>query len=306
MRVQGEHSLAQALQFNTPNLLLDAWSDGFYGGTGRNVDWSSAARFVAAQPSRRLILAGGLNPDNVGDAIRAVRPHAVDVASGVESTPGRKDIRRRDFVRVVRASSDLVSRRPRGAIIGRRRVACRKRSRQEPLRPPSRAARGRMLCRRLGRLRTPVVLACQRLAHACAHEQHLQDCRAGRRWDWPGSHGRCAHVLRAVEKKFSLFSTSTNSRSAARRSTRKERRCLKKRCGRVRRRTPSFGSVGGPKWESLPPAEQPERAALLPLRKHFGSLQTCGLRFVCPSLSTHRLFIPESSKVDSTFSACAS
>ena len=105
VRVQGEHSLAQALQFNTPNLLLDAWSDSSYGGTGRNVDWTSAARFAAAQPSKRLILAGGLNPGNVGNAIRAVRPHAVDVASGVESSPGRKDIRRiRDFVRAVRES----------------------------------------------------------------------------------------------------------------------------------------------------------------------------------------------------------
>ena len=105
VRVHGEHSLAQALQFNTPNLLLDAWSDDSYGGTGRLVDWSSAARFVAAQPSRRLILAGGLNPANVGDAIRAVRPHAVDVASGVESSPGRKDLHRiRDFVRAVRES----------------------------------------------------------------------------------------------------------------------------------------------------------------------------------------------------------
>ena len=46
--------LAQALQFNTPNLLLDAWSDAAYGGTGRNVDWNSAARFAAAQPSRRV------------------------------------------------------------------------------------------------------------------------------------------------------------------------------------------------------------------------------------------------------------
>jgi len=105
VRVQGEHSLTQALQFETPHLLLDAWSDGSYGGTGRHVDWTSAARFVIAQPSRILILAGGLSPENVGDAIRAVRPHAVDVASGVESTPGRKDIRRiRDFVRAVRES----------------------------------------------------------------------------------------------------------------------------------------------------------------------------------------------------------
>jgi phosphoribosylanthranilate isomerase len=105
VRVQGEHSLAQALQFKTVNLLLDAWSDASYGGTGRNLDWTSAARFAATQPSKRVILAGGLNPGNVGNAIRAVRPHAVDVASGVESSPGRKDIRRiRDFVQAVRES----------------------------------------------------------------------------------------------------------------------------------------------------------------------------------------------------------
>jgi phosphoribosylanthranilate isomerase len=105
VRVQSEHSLAQALQFNTPNLLLDAWSETSYGGTGRNIDWTLAARFAAAQPPKKLILAGGLNPGNVGNAIRAVRPHAVDVASGVESSPGRKDIRQmRDFVRAVRES----------------------------------------------------------------------------------------------------------------------------------------------------------------------------------------------------------
>jgi phosphoribosylanthranilate isomerase len=105
VRVQGGHSLTQALQFKTPHLLLDAWSSDSYGGTGRNFDWTSAARFVAAQPSRKLILAGGLNAENVGDAIRAVRPHAVDAASGVESSPGRKDIGRiRNFVQAVRES----------------------------------------------------------------------------------------------------------------------------------------------------------------------------------------------------------
>lgn len=105
VRVQDEHSLGRALQFDTAHLLLDAWSDAFYGGTGHKVDWSSAARFVAAQPSRRIILGGGLNPENVGDAIRTVRPQAVDVASGVESGSGRKDAHRiRDFVGAVRES----------------------------------------------------------------------------------------------------------------------------------------------------------------------------------------------------------
>jgi phosphoribosylanthranilate isomerase len=103
VRVAHEQSLANALQYGTPHLLLDAWSRTAYGGTGRSHDWDSAGEFVAARPSRRVILAGGLNPENVREAIRTVRPHAVDTASGVESSPGRKDFRRvEDFVRAVR------------------------------------------------------------------------------------------------------------------------------------------------------------------------------------------------------------
>lgn len=70
------------------HLLLDASVPGMPGGTGRTFDWSIAAE-VAKE--RKLTLAGGLNPDNVADAVMAVRPFRVDVASGVESEPGRKD-----------------------------------------------------------------------------------------------------------------------------------------------------------------------------------------------------------------------
>ena len=68
--------------------LLDAASPDRQGGTGRSFDWGIARRAAA---HGRVILAGGLTPDNVAEAIGAARPYAVDVASGVESAPGRKD-----------------------------------------------------------------------------------------------------------------------------------------------------------------------------------------------------------------------
>lgn len=68
--------------------LLDGSRAGQFGGTGSGADWTVARRAVAAH---RIILAGGLAPANVGAAIRAVRPYAVDVASGVEAKPGKKD-----------------------------------------------------------------------------------------------------------------------------------------------------------------------------------------------------------------------
>jgi phosphoribosylanthranilate isomerase len=60
-----------------------------YGGSGRTFDWTLARAAVAT--GRRIVLAGGLNPGNVADAVATVRPFGVDVASGVESAPGRKD-----------------------------------------------------------------------------------------------------------------------------------------------------------------------------------------------------------------------
>jgi phosphoribosylanthranilate isomerase len=69
-------------------LLLDGYAPGQYGGTGRTAPWQLLASF---QPGIPIILAGGLTPDSVAEAIRMVRPYGVDVASGVESAPGRKD-----------------------------------------------------------------------------------------------------------------------------------------------------------------------------------------------------------------------
>src|SRR5262249_44763836 len=68
-------------------LLLDGHAPGLHGGTGRTAPWGLLANF---RPGVPIVLAGGLTPDNVAEAIRTVRPYAVDVASGVESAPGVK------------------------------------------------------------------------------------------------------------------------------------------------------------------------------------------------------------------------
>ncbi|HET9598706.1 MAG TPA: phosphoribosylanthranilate isomerase [Anaeromyxobacteraceae bacterium] len=86
-RVAGPESLADLHRYRVKAVLLDAPSAG-YGGSGQTFDWALAAE-VARRA--RVILAGGLRPDNVAAAVRAVRPYAVDVASGVESAPGVKD-----------------------------------------------------------------------------------------------------------------------------------------------------------------------------------------------------------------------
>jgi len=86
--------------------LLDSALSGQYGGTGATGNWHLAR---AAAQSHRVILAGGLTPENVGEAIRIVRPYAVDVASGVESRPGKKDPAklRSFFDEVARASREI-------------------------------------------------------------------------------------------------------------------------------------------------------------------------------------------------------
>jgi phosphoribosylanthranilate isomerase len=81
-------------------LLLDTWSDA-YGGTGKVFDWS----LIPADIARRAVLSGGLSVQNVTDAVRRVRPHAVDVSSGIEASKGVKDAAlMRAFVAAVRAA----------------------------------------------------------------------------------------------------------------------------------------------------------------------------------------------------------
>lgn len=81
--------IAPPVRGNGPRLLLDTPHGQLYGGTGETGDWSLAATVSALMP--RVMLAGGLTPENVAEAVRRARPFAVDVASGVEASPGRKD-----------------------------------------------------------------------------------------------------------------------------------------------------------------------------------------------------------------------
>jgi phosphoribosylanthranilate isomerase len=103
--VIGTDSLANVPDFSTPTVLLDSGGAGEFGGSGRTFPWEIAHDFVLSHPHLRVILAGGLTPENVAEAVAVVRPFGVDVTSGVESSPGRKDYARlRDFIAAARAS----------------------------------------------------------------------------------------------------------------------------------------------------------------------------------------------------------
>lgn len=88
LRVRDITSLEEMARFNVAAFLLDTWSPSAYGGTGQTFNWDIAA--IAAK-STRIVLAGGLNPENVAEAIRKTRPYAVDVSSSLELSPGKKD-----------------------------------------------------------------------------------------------------------------------------------------------------------------------------------------------------------------------
>lgn len=87
-RVQGQESLQELSRYSPDAFLLDTYRPGQPGGTGAIFDWSVAVQAKQAGP---VILAGGLGPDNIAEAIRTVEPYGVDVSSGVESEPGIKD-----------------------------------------------------------------------------------------------------------------------------------------------------------------------------------------------------------------------
>ena len=89
--VREEADLAGLDAYPAAACLLDARVAGRYGGTGESFDWSLAARAATRKP---IVLAGGLCPENVAEAVRQVRPYSVDVSSGVEAAPGIKDAAR--------------------------------------------------------------------------------------------------------------------------------------------------------------------------------------------------------------------
>lgn len=93
-RIQNGCLPAQLARFRRARaVLLDGFKTGFYGGAGKTFDWKIARRASSARP---VFLAGGLAPENVARAIQMARPYAVDVCSGVESRPGKKNPERLD------------------------------------------------------------------------------------------------------------------------------------------------------------------------------------------------------------------
>jgi len=96
-RVQGPETLEALPTYSSMAWLLDSFVAGTRGGTGNTFNWDIAAR--AVEMGGRVILAGGLTPENVADAVRKVRPYGLDGSSGVESAPGKQDaVKARAFI----------------------------------------------------------------------------------------------------------------------------------------------------------------------------------------------------------------
>jgi phosphoribosylanthranilate isomerase len=105
----GDQGIAENLEkYPVQSFLLDTKHDALFGGTGKSFDWSLVRSIQCTHP---ILLAGGLRSDNVGEAIRIVNPYAVDVCSGVESAPGKKDARKlSEFMNEVRNASQFLYR----------------------------------------------------------------------------------------------------------------------------------------------------------------------------------------------------
>ncbi len=102
IRIKDTGDIDSLKEYNVSAFLLDAFVEGMPGGTGTTFDWSIA---VEAKRYGRIILSGGLTPENVAEAVERVAPYAVDVSSGVERTPGVKDPNKiRRFIERVKGS----------------------------------------------------------------------------------------------------------------------------------------------------------------------------------------------------------
>jgi phosphoribosylanthranilate isomerase len=100
-RIKDEESLEQISQYDVDFYLLDTFVENQPGGTGQSFNWDLALK--AKEFGRPIFLAGGLNPQNVTEALKKVRPYAVDVSSGVESSPRRKSVElMQEFIKNVR------------------------------------------------------------------------------------------------------------------------------------------------------------------------------------------------------------
>ncbi|MEW6376383.1 MAG: phosphoribosylanthranilate isomerase [Thermodesulfobacteriota bacterium] len=100
IHIRDLESLKDMEKYHDVSILLETYNPVQVGGTGNPFPWEIALK---AKENRNFILSGGLNPDNVGEAINKVRPFGVDVCSGVEKVPGRKDLLKMiDFVKEVR------------------------------------------------------------------------------------------------------------------------------------------------------------------------------------------------------------
>lgn len=98
-------SLRNVPDYSTTTILLDSSGAGGFGGSGHTFPWGIARTFINANPQLRVVLAGGLTPENVGKAVATARPFGVDVTTGVEAAPGRKDYDRlRAFIMAARAA----------------------------------------------------------------------------------------------------------------------------------------------------------------------------------------------------------
>lgn len=104
LRLKAEMDESFFASFPASALLLDAYVPDKFGGTGHRCDWEKAA---AVASSHRVILAGGLTPDNVAEAVQQVHPYGVDVSSGVEEKPGKKDPEK--VARFIRMAKEALS-----------------------------------------------------------------------------------------------------------------------------------------------------------------------------------------------------